>query len=430
MTGTAKRVLLFVVLLVAGIIRLAPRFDPSAHFPENGEPIRLARHFAFQGEYASPFRLAQTGPSAYISPTVPIFLGFLVRRFGTGAAGAYAYQFAAGTAMAAQLALLPVLTEAMEMSVWPGILAWFIGLLAPLMTFPDGEASYAGLLCVLATLLVWPLFRKPEAGRFHPVLFGLTMGLLLLTSATVFAVLISWVGYAIYRFRSDLLNNGRWIAVLVIIGVLAPWTIRNFAVFHQFIPFRSALGLALANSNNDCAPMGVRQSELNGCYFTQSPNHNPVEAQKARVMGETKYNAEKLRQTVDWIVHHPSRFASLTVQRIYAFWIPYEFTSPWQEMKSLGRRRERLTIYVMTLLSAFGIVMLARSHRPAFLLLASWLVVFPIIYYCAMYEDRYRYPIMWVTLVAGAHFICVAGSRLTHIRSSRADAARGVGASL
>src|SRR5215470_20118651 len=112
MTGTAKRVLLFVVLLSAGIVRLAPRFDPSAHFPENGEPIRLARHFAFQGEYASPFRLAQTGPSAYISPAVPIFLGFLVRQFGTGAAGAYAYQFAAGTAMAAQLALLPALTEA------------------------------------------------------------------------------------------------------------------------------------------------------------------------------------------------------------------------------------------------------------------------------------------------------------------------------
>src|SRR5215469_7166218 len=102
MTVKAKRVLLFMVLLLAGIFRLAPRFDPSAHFPENGEPIRLARHFAFQGEYANPFRLAQTGPSAYISPTVPVFLGFLVREFGAGAAGAYAYQIAAGAAMAAQ----------------------------------------------------------------------------------------------------------------------------------------------------------------------------------------------------------------------------------------------------------------------------------------------------------------------------------------
>ena len=430
MPGNTKRVLLFVVLLVAGMIRLAPRFDPSAHFPENGETIRLARHFAFQGEYASPFRLTQTGPSAYISPAVPIFLGFLVRRFGTGAAGAYAYQFAAGTAMAAQFALLPVLTETLEISIWPGILAWFIGLLAPLLTFPDVEVSYAGLLCVLATLLVWPLFRKPEPGHFHPVLFGLTMGLLLLTSATVFAVLISWVAYAIYRFRSHFLEGGRWIAVLVIVGVLAPWTIRNFVLFHRFIPFRSALGLALANSNNDCAPMGVRQSEQNGCYFAQSPNHNPVEAQKARALGEPEYNAQKFHQTVEWITHHPSRFTSLTVQRIYAFWVPYEFTSPWEEMKSLGRRRERLTIYVMTLLSVFGMAMLVRLHRPAFLLLASWLVVFPIIYYCAMYEDRYRYPIMWVTLVAGAYSIYVAGSRILLRVPWRADAARGVGASL
>ena len=31
-----------------------------------------------------------------------------------------------------------------------------------------------------------------------------------------------------------------------------------------------------------------------------------------------------------------------------------------------------------------------------------WLAFFPLIYYVVQYEDRYRYPIMWITFLLGA----------------------------
>jgi hypothetical protein len=34
-----------------------------------------------------------------------------------------------------------------------------------------------------------------------------------------------------------------------------------------------------------------------------------------------------------------------------------------------------------------------------------WVVFFPPVYYIALFEDRYRYPILWVTLVFAGYAI-------------------------
>lgn len=402
-----KIALLFVALFAGGIVRLAPHYDERGQFPEHAEAIHLARSLAFRGEFANPFRLAQTGPSAYISPAFPAFLALIIRAFGTGANGLYAFQFAAAAALAAELALLPVLTETMGLGLCPGILACAIGLLSPLLTFPDWEVSYAGLLIVLVTMLWWTFISKPEPSWSSAALLGVTAGILLLTSASAFSVLAVWSIFFFWKFRLDF-RNGRWAVMLIPIAMLMPWTVRNYVVFHRVIPFRTALGLALAVSDNDCAQVGVRQSEKTGCFGKQSPNHDFEEAQKAQTLGEAQYNTEKLHEAYRWIAANPRRFISLTVQRIYAFWLPFEVDSPLQQLTIQGRRRERLAIYIMTILSILGVPLLINSHREVFYVLVSWLFIFPLIYYVSLFEDRYRYPILWVTLVSGSYPLCLA----------------------
>jgi hypothetical protein len=395
-----------VALFGGGIVRLAPHYDERGRFPEHAEAIHLARSLAFRGQFANPFRLAETGPSAYISPAFPAFLALIIRVFGTGPKAYYAFRFAAAAAVAAELALLPILTDTMAWGLCPGILACAIGLLPPLLTFPDWEVSYAGLLIVLVTILWWKYINKPDPSWPSTVLLGTTAGILLLTSASAFSVLAVWCIYLLWTFRLNFTMR-RWAVLLIPIAILTPWTIRNYVAFHRVIPFRTALGLALAVSNNDCAPVGVRQSEETGCFPKQSPNHNIEEAQRARALGEAQYSAEKLQEAYHWIAANPRRFSSLTAQRIYAFWFPFETDSPLQELTNLGRRRERLTIYVMTILSVLGFPLLIKSNRTASLVLVSWILFFPLIYYVALFEDRYRYPILWVTLVSGSYPVCL-----------------------
>ena len=56
----------------------------------------------------------------------------------------------------------------------------------------------------------------------------------------------------------------------------------------------------------------------------------------------------------------------------------------------------------MTFLSVIGLGMMAYRNPENATILAIWLCLYPIIYYLVQFEDRYRYPIMWVTFLLGA----------------------------
>jgi len=404
--------LISIALFVGGMVRLAPRYDATREFPDHAEAVRLARSLAFHHQFANPFRLAETGPSAYTSPGFPALLAAIIVIFGTGAKGWYAFQFAAAAAASAELALLPVLTETVGVGWWPGMVACIVGLFPPLLTFPDWEASYAALLAVVVTILFLKIVSRPEPSQLLMALFGIVAGVLLLTTASFFSVFAAWCAYLVWKFRLGIFKRWRWAALLIPLAMMTPWTVRNYVVFHRFIPFRSAFGFNLAVSNNDCTPAGMRESEAMGCVFRFSPNHSMEEAQRARALGEPQYDREKLHQVERWIEANPGRFVSLTLQRIYAFWVPFETLSPWQELTVQGRRKERLVMYVMTALSVAGFVELIRANCGASLVLLSWLTLFPIIYYVVLFEDRYRYPILWVTLVAGSYPLCRAVQRI------------------
>jgi hypothetical protein len=406
----SKLAVLIAILFILGLARLWPQYKPTGEFPEHPEAIHLARSLAFHHRYADPFRSAPTGPSAYISPAFPAFLALLVHFFGTGVPANFAFRFSAAVATAAELSLLPLLTKRMGLGLSTGALACFLGLLSPILTFPDWEVSYAALLVVVTTIMFWNFLSDPKPRFLTLALLGFLAGLLLLTSATAFIVLAFWFAYSVWKFRQKSFQQGRWAVVLITAAVLTPWTVRNYIVFHRFIPFRTALGLALEASNNDCALAGAQQTEIAGCFDQHNPNHNMAEAMRATSLGEAEYTSEKLHQTAQWIAGHPRRFTALTGQRIYRFWFPGEANSLREDFSvPTTRRRVRLTIYFATLLSIPGFVMLIRRHREAALILASWLVLFPLIYYIALFEDRYRYPVLWVTFVGAAYALCWAG---------------------
>jgi cell division protein FtsW (lipid II flippase) len=132
------------------------------------------------------------------------------------------------------------------------------------------------------------------------------------------------------------------------------------------------------------------------------------EAKKVLVLGEAQYNQSQLREAVRWITSHPAKFMKLSSLRFLAFWLPTE--SATIHYAGTGRRLERVAIYLMTMLSALGLIMLYQRDTRSALVCMSCLAVFPIIHYFVQFQDRYRYPIMWVTFLLGSLPIsaCVA----------------------
>jgi hypothetical protein len=63
---------------------------------------------------------------------------------------------------------------------------------------------------------------------------------------------------------------------------------------------------------------------------------------------------------------------------------------------------ERVVIYLMTLLSGAGLLILYQRDARSAAICMSCLTLYPLVYYIVQFEDRYRYPVMWVTFLLGA----------------------------
>ena len=114
---------------------------------------------------------------------------------------------------------------------------------------------------------------------------------------------------------------------------------RNYAVFHSFVPLRSVLGLQLWLGNND-----QYQDHFPGWLH---PIDNSVERAKYVRIGEMAYMDEKRREAIHWMVTHPWREVQLFAQRFTATWLGT--THPMRDFLSshffFGSRSFRVRIF-------------------------------------------------------------------------------------
>lgn len=401
-----------VVLFVACLLRYWVSFNPSASLPRGfGEAISLARSLNDDGTFANPFGALDTGPSAHLSPVFPAFLALLMKVFGVGSTGHYALLWAARLILALQLALYPRFSRMLGMGEINGIIAASIWLVAGPMLSEGWESIYAAMLVAAACCCyrLYYLAREPQRRRRMAWFLGCLMGCLIFALPTMAPVYAVWLAWEMWRQKRAFLKESLVPLILLPVLVIVPWTVRNSLVFHRFLLIRDDLGLELSVSNNDCARFGTLANIASGCFDKVHPNHNLTEARKVMEMGEVNYNDLRLREALHWISTHPVRFTKLTSMRFVAFWMPAEsFTMPTTH----GRRRERVVIYLMTLLSVVGLVILYQRDVTSAAILLSCLTVFPLIYYVIQFQDRYRYPIMWVTFLLGAMPITTCARRL------------------
>ena len=182
----------------------------------------------------------------------------------------------------------------------------------------------------------------------------------------------------------------------------APWTIRNYAVFHSFIPLRSALGLQMWLGNND----QYRDSFPGGLH----PIDNSAERAKYVRMGEVAYMHEKQTEAIRWIASHPRRELTLFKDRFIATWAgtPHPLKDFLRTPSFLIR-----SVFVCNVLAATGALVgtvmffAERKLRPYAVPVTTFPVVFPFASYMSQALFRYRYPIDPMVLLLCA--VAVAG---------------------
>lgn len=371
--------------------------------PQGVETMHIAQSLVLTGRFAgafSPVPTANAPYTAHLAPVYPALVALILRAFGTGLASLTVLWVANLLFLSIQLALLPLLSERLNLGRQVGLLTAALGiLLVPYAIDLEWESLLAGMQIVILCILTIAAFQKPRA-RVMYICLGLLWGVALLTNPLAAILLVIWIAALLLREKPGVRRALLTSAVLVCMAAAAvcvPWIARNRARLGSYFFIRDGFGLVLSISNNDCAQPSLLQSMRSGCDALTNPNHNPALAAEISRQGEIRFGEREKRTAYTWIAAHPRRFAWLTVARFALFWFPGEGPSPL--------RRWAWPVWILTLLSVFGLVQMRRRNPWAARILAWPLLLYPLVYYVVRFEPRYRDPILWITLMFAAYAV-------------------------
>lgn len=165
-------------------------------------------------------------------------------------------------------------------------------------------------------------------------------------------------------------------------AVATPWVVRNWLVFHAFIPTRDNFGAEAAmawSPESEGFPWGATVPTMEA-----APEH-----QLYARMGERAYVKMRGDLAWKWAWAYPVHFWKLVALRFYMFWasVPHTTGPVWVEVvRSSGH-------CLSSIAGILGVLLALRRRLPAAGLFACAVVLLPAIYYFISAGSRFRNPL-------------------------------------
>jgi hypothetical protein len=365
------------------------------HFQYGWEMGRIARALVTGYGYSDPFT-GHTGPTAWLPPLYVFLMAGAFKLCGVYSAGAAWVLLALNSVLSASTAVavweIARRCFSAKVALWSG---WMWALHPAAMQY---AVRWIWEMTVTTWLLTWIFvlalrMRTDKEGQSWRrwFVFGLLWGVLALSSPTpliLLPVLGLWVIFA-PGFESVRVGRAA-LAGLVFCAVLAPWTVRNWVVFHKFIPLRGNFGAENYMGNADWSdgfPWG-----------TAIPIEKQAAQQDYATMGEPGFVADRGAKANAWIATHRGRFVQLSLKRAYLFWagVPH----PLSEGAAAEYIRE-ISFQFLSLAGWFGVALAVRRRRLASWVMLAAFLFFPITYYMVTVQARFRHPLEPLICVLG-----------------------------
>jgi 4-amino-4-deoxy-L-arabinose transferase-like glycosyltransferase len=374
------------VVLIAFLLRVGGMFLIHSYRVnlENDEASHIAASLASGEGFSSPFG-QHTGPTAWLGPVYPFVLSRIFVAFGTQTRAAIFAALLLNCLLSA-LTVIPVFFIA-EYSLGLRIAKWSLWTWT---LFP--YAMYWGmrwiwdtaLSALLLTLLFWFTLHLAQSSTLKKwVLYGLLWGLAGLTNTAELAFLPFagiWICYQQFRQGKPFFRNAV-VGAILFFAAVTPWIVRDYVVFHKFIPIRGNFGLEF-HLGNTAEATGMWQVWLH-------PSQNLGEFHEYQRLGEIAYIHSKLEETLQFIRQRPKHFAFLLCAHFMYYWSE----SPHVEAYFFIYQLKFFFALAASVLAVWGLVLALRQRLPGAGLYLLLLLSYPIIYYITFAHARYRHPI-------------------------------------
>jgi hypothetical protein len=399
----------------------------SDHFQFGWEAGRIARSVATGHGYGNPFApsfLGPTGPTAWVPPAYPLLIVGVFKLFGVYTnLSAWVLLFincvlSALTAMGVWEIAYRCYSRAN--AVWSG---WLWALYPAAMQYAVRWLWEMTLTTFLFTVVLVLALRMRSINRnavASPgssetrsqtgawLLFGLLWGIIALSTSTLLLFLPVcgiWILIGTWN-RPHALRNAV-LAGIVFIACLTPWEIRNYRVFHAFVPIRGNLGVETYLGNGPGS---------NGWVMVYDhPNLATNQFELYRQMGELRYAKMRGDAAKAYMQAHPGHFLANTLKRMYFFWFGVPSDAP--QRLELPRM---LNYGFISLAGLLGLALSLRNRMPAAGLVAWILVLLPLPYYTVFVQARFRHPFEPFLTILAVYLFQSTGPRRTEAAGQKA----------
>ena len=384
-----------------------------ASVPFEQETGNIAYALASGKGFSSPTR-SDTGPTAWLTPVYPALIALIFRVFGIFTLRAFYAAFALNTlfSVAACVAIYFAGKRIAGVGV-ASVAAWLWAFFPNAVVIPFQWIWDTSLSALLAATIFWATLKIAESLPIRDwCAYGLLWGFALMTNPALGSLLPFFLGWAAWLRRKDGRSDIVKVALVIalIVGCCVPWTVRNYAVFHRFIPLRSNFPFEFWLGNNEV-------------FEERSPNINARitrygEARRYAQLGETAFMQEKWNLATTFIRTHKRLEAQLVWWRFNKFWLgSFHPVDDFENADSAWIQVIFAVNFLTALGSVAGVAVLWRRRSRFAFPSGVVIVAFPLAYYAAHASLRYRHPIDPILLMLSAITI-VAASKLLRMRGN------------
>lgn len=364
------------------------------HFQFGWEMGRVARALATGYGYADPF-VGHTGPTAWVPPLYPLLLAGVFKLFGVYTALSAWVILTINSIFSAATAPIVYRIAARcynrKVAVWS---AWLWALYPAAMQYAVHwvwEMSLTAFLFACVLLLALEMRgiskenpRPPVQSTARWLLFGLLWGLIALSNSTLLLFLpacgVWMLAGASARIKAV---RDATLAALLFLAIIAPWTIRNWRVFHTFVPLRDNLGAELEAGSGPGSNGFPTVATLP--LVARAP-----QTMLYKSMGEIRYVRLEGANAKRYIAAHPGHYAAISLKRFYFFWmsVPHPVNR-----SALNEFFRELNYCFLSVTGVLGLLLSLKRRAPAAGLFAWAFLLLPLTYYFIAVNARFRHPL-------------------------------------
>ncbi|MFC1624677.1 ArnT family glycosyltransferase [Candidatus Omnitrophota bacterium] len=314
-------------------------------------------------------------PHSFYPPFYPFFLSMIYMIFG------HSYKIAGimQSIIGAFSCVLMYLIGKKIYSRASGIIVAFIAIVYyPFIKSAGMLLTEIFFTFLLLTIVFYLLKIQEEKASHNYIILGLLLGVAMLTKSVMLFFPIFIISAFIYLKGKYSLNTvlKKYLLVLLALSFpLMPWVVRNYIVYHKFVPTSAGGGFGLYSS----------YCPANGIFGLNAAPDDPVVIEGFKISSPTLRSKFFIKKTLDFIINNPKRVIILEVKKFVYFWAPFD----WE---IVGGRWFNFIYAALLPFFVLGLFLTSRMYKRFYPILA------PIIYFQVMSlvfygSPRFRLPI-------------------------------------